>query len=325
MGLQIRIVGESVALEAGRLHNHFQHLRYAFVQGLAVHGPVRNGFYQFLVLLFRSRCNEGVAGINLGDYAVAAAPVGDNQAFIAPFAQQDVPQQFRVLRGISSVEVVVRSHDRPGFAFPEGDFEILQIQLPQRPHAHARVVAEPVDFLVVGRKVLDRCAHALALDAAHIGRRHFARQHGILREILEIAAAEGVAVQVLAGSQQHVHPVFAHLIADGRAHFLYQCGVPGGRQERADGEGRAVIGAVLTLAVVGDAQAGRSVGKYHGRNAQAGDGEGESAAAGHHVLVGGDIQHLRAVARVLVVGPDQQVCLFLIGHCVDNLRNIVFR
>ena len=132
-------------------------------------------------------------------------------------------------------------------------------------------------------------------------------------------------MQVLAGSQQHVHPVFAHLIADGRAHFLYQCGVPGGRQERADGEGRAVIGAVLTLAVVGDAQAGRSVGKHDGGNAQTGNGEGESAAAGHHVLVGGDIQHLRAVARVLVVGPDQQVCLFLIGHCVDNLRNIVFR
>ena len=187
-----------------------------------------------------------------------------------------------MLLGIGAVELVIGTHHRPGIGLLDGDLEILEVDLPQRPLADAGVVLRAVGFLAVRREMLDGSAHAIALDAAHIGRRHLSRQHRILREILEVSATEGVAVDVHPGGEQHVHPVLQHLIAHHGRRLLHQGRIPGTGQQGTHGKARRHR--MLRIPVRVDADAGGAVGKHRLGNAQARNGAGAARRAGHQVV-----------------------------------------
>ena len=119
------------------------------------------------------------------------------------------------LLGEFTVKLVVGAHHGPGIGLLHGDLEALEVHFTQGTCVHAAVVLHTVHFLVVGGEVLDGNAHAVALDTLYISGAHLAGQEGILGEIFEVTAAEGIAVQVLTGGQENIGAVFLHFFTHG--------------------------------------------------------------------------------------------------------------
>ena len=82
---------------------------------------------------------------------------------------------------------------------------------------------------------------ALALHAAHRGSRHFAGEQRVFGEVLKVAAAERIALDVHPRGELHVHAVVDHLLAHLGGEGLDQFRVPGASQGRAAGLQRTVL------------------------------------------------------------------------------------
>ena len=112
------------------------------------------------------------------------------------------------------------------------------------------------------------------LDATDVGSGQFARQIGVFGEIFEIAAAQGAALDVQTGSQQHIHIIGGGLLAQILTQFLAQLHVPtvghgGGGGEAGSGDGfvhTQIVGGTCLLA-----QTVGTVGEENGRDAETGD------------------------------------------------------
>ena len=203
---------------------------------------------------------------------VAAAPVGDHCAVKAPVPAQDIHEQVGVLVGVGAVDKVIGGHDGLGLRLLDHHLEAGQVDLPQGALVHDGIRGHAAQLLTVHSKVLGAGGNAVFLDAADIGRRHLTGKVGILREILEVAAAQGAALDVQAGAQQHRHALCCGLLAHGCAHSLAQCRVPavgnGGRGGEAGGGHTGVqpkmVGSARLLA-----HAVRAVGQGNGRDALA--------------------------------------------------------
>ena len=128
-----------------------------------------------------------------------------------------------------------------GCGLLDADLKALQIDLPQSPLGHLGVVVLPVGLLVVAGKVLGAGGDAVLLDAPNHRAGSFARQQGILGEVLEIPTAQGIAVDVHPGPQQHVAAFLDHLTAVGLVEALHQGGIPGAGQAGAAGQQGAVV------------------------------------------------------------------------------------
>ena len=127
------------------------------------------------------------------------------------------------------------------------------------------IVVHAVGLLVVGSKVLDAGSHIVLPHTRDIGRGSLASHHRVFGIVFKVASTEGVTHDVECRSQQHVGPIFLHLLSDGLANLLDELGVPGGGQQCADGEVGAVVGGRVTLAFGINTQTSRTVGQHDGR------------------------------------------------------------
>ncbi len=127
-------------------------------------------------------------------------------------------------------------------------------------------------LLVVDREVLERRPDPLGLHAAHEGGGDLAGEQRILAVVLEVAAAERMALEVEAGRQQQADLLGPRLGADRRAQLLDQLLAPRRRHRR--GAGEAGRGHALADVLAGAlAQADRAVRHPGGGNSQPLDGE----------------------------------------------------
>ena len=113
----------------------------------------------------------------------------------------------------SAIDLVIACHDRQRLGLFDHDFKIPQIDFPQRPLGDAGIVSVAVRLLVVAGEMLGTGGLSLALYAAHHCRRHLAGEQRVLGKVLEIAAAEGIAVDVHARGKLHVYAVMDHFLA----------------------------------------------------------------------------------------------------------------
>ena len=170
---------------------------------------------------------------------VAAAPVGDHCAVKAPVPAQDIHEQVGVLVGVGAVDKVIGGHDGLRLRLLDHHLKAGQVNFPQGALVHDGIRGHTAQLLTVHGKVLGAGGNAVFLDAADVGRRHFTGKVGVLREILEVAAAQGAALDVQAGAQQHRHALCRCFFAHGCAHSLAKLRVPavgnGGRGGEAGG------------------------------------------------------------------------------------------
>ena len=158
----------------------------------------------------------------------------------------------------NAVDLVIAGHDRHRFCLFDRDLEIPEIDFPQRPFGNAGVIPIAVRLLVVAGEMLGTGGFALALHAPHHRRGRFPGEQRVFGKILEVSPAEGIAVNVHARSQLHIHAVVDHLLAHLGGKGLCERRVPGAGQRRAAGD----QGTILL-----QTQPRRTVGGNDGRNA----------------------------------------------------------
>jgi hypothetical protein len=95
--------------------------------------------------------SRGEAGVPL----VHGAPVGDDEAPVAPFGLEDVRQEPTVLGTVGPVELVVGAHHDGGVGFHDRGLEGGQVKFPESPLVHLRIDEVAVGLLVVGGEVLE--------------------------------------------------------------------------------------------------------------------------------------------------------------------------
>ena len=319
MAFEIRLVRVLVVLEARGLDDILEHVADAQVHILDLQRAVLDAGDDLADELVHAGLQEVVDGADLLHGLAGAGPVGHDNTVEAPFLAEDGIEKFAIGLRIRTVDAVIRGHDGPGVGFLHSNLEALEIEFAEGARVDPGVIGHAVGFLAVAGEVLHGDAHAVGLDAAGVGGGHLAGQERILGEILEVTAAEGVAVQVHAGGQQDVGAVFLHLLAHRGGEFLHQRRVPG----RCQGCAHRETGAVESLVRSGtggiDAEAGRTVGEDGLRDAEARDGPGGAGGAGHKDLVGtGEAAHHGAPA-----GAHQERGLFLEGHGLHDFVDVV--
>lgn len=202
---------------------------------------------------------------------VHRAPIADDYALEAPFVAQDVGEHALVVGKESAVEAVVGTHHGGGLLRLDDMFEGGEIYLAQRSLVNEGVDAHPEMFLVVGAEVLQRDADARVLHAVHPRRAHAPRKERILREILEVPAAEGRAFNVDAGAEHRGDSESLCLGGDGFADGLDKFRIPGAGgsdRRRETGGGVGLFHDVCAAAALHLApQPVRAVGHAHGRDA----------------------------------------------------------
>ena len=222
--------------------------------------------------------------------------------------------------GIGTVKLVVRRHYGPGVGLLHHDLEALERHFAKSPGVDPGVVLHAVGLLVVGRIVLGADTNSVALDAADIGRRHLAGQKRILREILEVAAAERVAVQVETRCKKYVCSVLLDFLAHSGSELFHQRCIPSRGQDRTYRESGGIKGLVSAGARRIDADAGRTVCEDGLGDAEARDGTGRAGGAGDERLVG---RRHRAGDHAAPAGAYQQRGLLLKGHGLEDLVDVV--
>ena len=320
MGCQVGLVGEFVAGVAGSADDVLQHLAYVAVQVGLCKGTVLDGFDYALDLVGHAGLHEVVACVYRGYGALFVAPVGHDYAAEAPLVTQDGGEQALALLCKLAVDLVVGTHDGPGVRLLDGDLEALEGDFAQGPGVHAAVVVHAVDFLVVGCVMLDAHANAVALDAAYVCGGHLSAEERIFGEVLEVAAAQGVAVDVHTRGEEHVGAIFKHLVAHCGGELFNQRCVPGGCKHGAHGEAGAVEGLVSAGAGRVDAEACRAVCQNGVGDAQAGDCTGGAGSAGDQGCVG---RGERAGGHAAPAAAHHEGGLLFEGHCGEDFVDVV--
>ena len=70
------------------------------------------------------------------------------------------------------------------------------------------IILQPKSLLIVGRKVFDRCTHALRLNTANHSSSAFATQQRVLGVVFEVTAAERIPMDIHARTEDNVASIF---------------------------------------------------------------------------------------------------------------------
>ena len=124
-----------------------------------------------------------------------------------------------------------------------------------------------VGLLIVGGEVLDTCTHVVFLHTDDVGSCGLTSYHGILGVVFEVTAAKRVAHDIEGRCQQHVGTIFLYLLTNSLTNFLYQLCVPGRGQQCTNGEVCTIVSGRVAFPGSVDAQSGRTISQYDGRNA----------------------------------------------------------
>ena len=107
-----------------------------------------------------------------------------------------------------------------------GNLEGGQVEFAHGPLVDHGVGGLPAQFLTVHGEVLGGGGHSLGLDAFNQPRSHVSSHLGILRVVLEVAAAQRVALDVHTRAEHDVHTQALGLSAQRLAHGLGQVRIP---------------------------------------------------------------------------------------------------
>ena len=166
-------------------------------------------------------------------------------------------------------------------------FEGREVDLAQRPLGDVGADAQAVGLLIVGGKVLERGAHALGLHAGDDTYGLMAGQIRVFGPIFEAAAAERIALDVDAGTEDDGHLLLDAFLRHGLADLVDELGVPGagqaGRRREASGRHGIVQIGFAGAGCQGFAQSVRAIGDH-----VAGDALGFDALQMPGVAAGGE-------------------------------------
>ena len=171
---------------------------------------------------------------------VYRTPVGHDQTAEAELAAQKVVDDIFALAAPFAVETVICRHDRSRTGLDAGH-KRRGIYFVYRPLVHDRVGASAIPFGVVGQKVFQAGERACRLHALDIPFDHACGKIGIFAQILEVARALRIAINVHAGTQQHLDARRPALLAHGTGIFVCHFGRECRRQHYRRRKGRRPV------------------------------------------------------------------------------------
>ena len=153
---------------------------------------------------------------------VTAAPVAHYHAVELPVVFQYLVQQPLVVAVVFVLIEVVGSHYSPCAAFGDGSLECRQIDFVQRTVADYDINLMAILLIVVQCVVLYACRHAARLQSLDVRHHHPRCEIRVFAHVFEVASAERCAVDVHAGTQNHVlstiECLFAEAVSVGESH-----------------------------------------------------------------------------------------------------------
>ena len=161
------------------------------------------------------------------DPVVHCSPVAHHHAVESPLISQYIREIGLVLRGMQSVDPVIRAHDSPGLRVLHCSFEGREIYLPQCTLIYLRALGQSPRLLIVCQEMLYGHSDILALHALDICSRHLCCQQRILRKILEVPAAQRRSLDVYRRTQDGGDVLRLTLVAQSLAHLVHQGSVEG--------------------------------------------------------------------------------------------------
>ena len=158
---------------------------------------------------------------------VVPAPVCDHEAVKAPFFPKNLRQQVGIFVGVGAVHLVIAGHDGLGAALFHRHFKGGEVDFPQGALVQNGIHAHPPQLLGVDSKVLGTGGSTGGLNAANIGRTHFAGKIGVFGEILKIPSAQRRTLHIQSRAQNHMDIVCRRFLSQRLAQFLAQFRIPG--------------------------------------------------------------------------------------------------
>jgi hypothetical protein len=245
--------------------------------------------------------------------AVGAFPVGEDEAFEAEVALEDLVEEIVVFAGPVALDAVVGAHDGERVGDVERDLEGEEVGL-----AHGAMVEMHVDgvakgFLIVEGVVFDVADDLVGLDAAGEVADFGAGEEWVFAGVLEVAAVARLAHEVHASADGHVVALVAEFAADDGTVEEGGVGIPGGGEAEDGGK----QGGIATVAG-GHADTDGGVGEVDVGDVEAGNTRDEAGAA---VVRGGDV--IAAAEDAPAVAVDE--LNFLVeGHGLDDEVGALF-
>src|SRR5262245_22535340 len=117
-------------------------------------------------------------------------PIGHDEPIEMPLILQNVDQEETVFGRVVAIELVISRHDRPRICPLNRGLERRKEYFVERTFIDFGVDGHAILFLIVGRKVFDRCDDLFRLDAPDITDRHLRREIRILAKAFEISSAK---------------------------------------------------------------------------------------------------------------------------------------
>ncbi len=166
--------------------------------------------------------------------------VCDNQTIAAPLLAEDAGNEAVVGAGPGRAPAGVGRHHAVAASVLDGSLEGLQVNLSGRLLIDPYAQADAVLLTVVEGEVLHYNVHALGLDCGHLVGAHLAGEEAVLGVVLEVAAAVGGAVNIIARAVENSYLSGNAVVADDIADSGHQLGVEGGGHHILRGEGGGV-------------------------------------------------------------------------------------
>ena len=107
--------------------------------------------------------------------------------------------------------LIVGTHNRPHFCFGNCSLECREIDFVQCTVTEVHIDMPAPFFLIVQRKMLDTCRHAILLNPLNVRHHHCGSQVWIFTHILKISAVKRRTVNIHARSKQYIFAAITRL------------------------------------------------------------------------------------------------------------------
>ena len=211
------------------------------------------------------------SGFQIGHPVIDRSPVAHHKAVKAPFTAQYIGKRFFILRRISAIDSVIRTHDGPGFFLFYRSLKSCKVNLMQGTFINLGGRGQPAVLLIVRQEMLDAGSHIFALHARNQRARHFRSHIWVFRIIFKIPAAQRRTFDIHSRPQNHAHAFRLAFLSQRLSHLCNQLPVEAGRRaaacRKADSLNTVVHSQIIRFLIL-LSQAVRSVGNHHSRDSQ---------------------------------------------------------
>ena len=284
MGLQVWLIRILITLIARCLLDELQDTAHVAVEVCLSEFTTLHASHDGVELSLLTWLQHIITCPHLHCTVLTSEPVGHHRALIAPLITENRLHEVLALRGIDTVDIVIRGHHRPRLTFLDSNLEALQVDLAEGALRHIGIVAHAIGLLIVGSKMFDTGTDIVLLNTLDIGSSRLTGHNGIFTIVFEVTAAQWITHDIEGWGQQHVSAILLHLLSHGDTHLFDQLGVPCRGKQCADGEVRAVIGSRVTLTGSIDTESCRTIGQHDGRDAERVERIGSTSGTGHQIL-----------------------------------------